>query len=112
VGAINAEVQSLAAVLNAPAEVAGAVTLASASASASANKDTPEDVMVRRHRGSLYVFAAGMGRESTRATFTVAEGKEGSVEVIGEGRTVSMSGGKFEDGFEGYGVHLYRMTGK
>ena len=68
--------------------------------------------MVRRHRGSLYVFAAGMGRESTRATFTVAEGKEGSVEVIGEGRTVSMSGGKFEDGFEGYGVHLYRMTGK
>lgn len=106
VGAINAEVQSLAAVLNAPAEAAGAVTLASA------NKDTPVDVMVRRHRGSLYVFAAGMGRESTRATFTVAEGKEGSVEVIGEGRTVSMSGGKFEDGFEGYGVHLYRMTGK
>ena len=33
------------------------------------------------------------------------------VEVIGEGRTIAVTGGRFEDAFGAYDVHLYRVRG-
>ena len=44
------------------------------------------------------------------ATFTLAGlAGETQVEVIGEGRALKATGGKFSDPFDGYGVHVYRV---
>jgi hypothetical protein len=105
VGEINAQIKSLAAVINAPEE-AGLVTATSEVAEA------PVAVMGRRHGGATYVFAVGTRGRATGASFTLTGVINGTAEVIGEGRTVEVKDGKFGDQFGGYGVHLYRVTGK
>ena len=103
VTAINRQVQELAPVLNSPA-VAGGAKVVSSSA------DVPVAAMTKRHGGATYVFAVAMRAGATTAAFTVAGAAEGAaVEVLGEGRSLKAAGGKFEDRFEPYGVHLYRM---
>jgi hypothetical protein len=58
-----------------------------------------------------YVFAAAQRPGETQATFTVPDlPPAATIEVIGEGRTLRpTAAGKFEDAFEPYGVHLYKM---
>jgi hypothetical protein len=103
VGAINAEVKSLAAAINAPPE-AGLARVTSA------NDKVPVALMARRRGGSVYVFAAATRDGETTATFAVPGVKAGRVEVIGENRAVDVSDGTFADGFKGYDVHLYRIA--
>jgi hypothetical protein len=105
VGEVNAQVQSLAAVINAPAE-AGVVTVTSDVAEA------PVAVMGKRHGGATYVFAVGTRGKATGAAFALGGVKDATAEVIGEGRTVAVTDGKFRDEFAGYGVHLYRVAGR
>jgi hypothetical protein len=47
---------------------------------------------------------------ATKATVTVAAlaGKK-QVEVLGEDRKIEAAGGKFEDEFKDWDVHLYRL---
>jgi hypothetical protein len=104
VAATNAEVKSLAAVINAPEEASPVATVNTEDAEA------PVAVMGRRYRGATYVFAVGMRAKGTGAAFEVAGVKDGKAEVIGEGRTAEVVGGRFKDAFEGYGVHLYRIS--
>ncbi len=101
VTALNAQIQGLAPVINAP----GGESLADAKSS---NPAVPVGVMAKRYKGETYLFAAGMKDGSTRAVFTV-KGASGSAEVIGENRRISLKQGRFEDDFEPYGVHLYRI---
>jgi hypothetical protein len=103
VGKINAQVKELAPVLNAPAEDSVVHV-------ATSDKGAPVAFTARRHGGSLYVFAVAMRGAGCRATFTLA-GAKGvlKVNVLGEGRSLSVVGDGFEDGFDGYGVHLYEM---
>ena len=84
--------------------------------------------MGKRYDGSIYLFAVAMLNQAGVATFTLAGGGEGQVEVIGEDRTTPKRGGdivssdiypvthfhptvhgdgQFQDSFAGYGVHLY-----
>ena len=105
VGEINAQIKSLAGAINAQAED-GLVSVKTEEAEA------PVAVMGRRYKGAAYVFAVGMRGKGTGAAFEVRGVKDGKVEVIGEGRTVEVVGGKFKDAFEGYGVHLYRAAGE
>jgi hypothetical protein len=58
------------------------------------------------------VFAVAMrgGDGPTTATFTLPGAKAGTVEVIGEGRSVTAGGGTFADEFAPYEVHLYRLA--
>ena len=105
VTAINKQITELAPVLNGP-------TIRGAASVLSDNKAVPVAIMVKRHGGVTYVFAVAMRDGRTSATFTVrgVEG-DGSVEVLGEGRTITSRDGVFKDTFSAWDVHLYRIGG-
>lgn len=103
VTALNRQITALAPVLNSPTVESGATVRSS-------NADVPVDIMVKRQGKDTYLFAAGMRNGKTRASFAL-KGLSGAAkaEVIGENRTITVRNGGFEDDFEGYGVHLYRV---
>ena len=103
VTAMNKQIASLAPVLNSP-------TVPDAAAVSSENKDVPVDLMAKTYDGSTYLFAVGMRKGETAATFTVKNKKgQQTVEVLGENRTLSAKDGAFTDRFQPYAVHLYRI---
>lgn len=101
VTALNAQIQELAPVINSAAVESGAEVTSS-------NQAVPVDIMMKKYQGKTYLFASGMRKGATRATFKVS-GVTGSVEVLGEGRSITLQNGTFEDDFDSYGVHLYCM---
>ena len=102
VTALNQQITSLAPVLNSPPSSDMATVK-------SQNADVPVDVMTKKYESSVYVFAVGMREGSTTAVFSVPGLVDGQImEVIGENRTVSVSGGTFKDGFAPWDAHLYR----
>lgn len=72
------------------------------------------NTMLKTYNGSAYVFAMVDGSSSPGSrTFTLPAGVTGkSVEVIGEGRTLSVgANGTFTDSFaKEYSYHVYRIT--
>jgi hypothetical protein len=67
--------------------------------------------MVKRDGGDWYVFAVAMRDGSTRATFRLTgAGQEGTVEVLGESRTIDAAKGSFSDEFRPWDVHLYKLA--
>ena len=105
VAAINAQIKELAPVLNGEDVPEGAVGVAST------NAEVPIDVMVKRRDGATYVFAVSMREGATTGRFSLKGlGGVGSrVDVLGEDRTIDVTDGEWEDDFEGYTVHLYRL---
>jgi len=101
---INRRIHELAPVLNSP-------TVERACTVALEDKAVPVDVMVKRHKGAVYVFAVAMRPGKTKAVFSVKDLPRGArtVEVIGEDRQLRIGLGRFEDEFADYGVHLYRI---
>jgi hypothetical protein len=100
---LNAQITSLAPVLNTP-------TIANGARVASSNSTIPIDTMVKRKDGATYVFAVGMRDGSTTGTFQITcAAASGKAEVIGESRTVDVKDGTFVDAFEPYAVHLYKL---
>ena len=64
----------------------------------------------KRQGQDLYVFTVSRSDKSARASFTLQDPKQGSaVEVLGEGRNLTPAGGRFEDDFAPYAVHLYKI---
>ena len=103
VAAINRQVIELAPVLNSPT-IAGGISVSSQ------NKDVPVAAVTRNYEGATYVFAVGMRDGRTNAKFAVQRLKEEKpVEVLGEDRTIISKDGFFEDGFNAWDVHLYRI---
>ncbi|MBI4605851.1 MAG: hypothetical protein HY721_28120 [Planctomycetes bacterium] len=103
VTALNRQVLELAPVLNSP----GPPGVASARSSDPA---APVDVLAKRHGGATYLFAAGMRAAAVRASFDVKGlPAKAEAEVLGEERRIPVAEGTFEDAFEPYGVHLYRV---
>jgi len=102
VTAINRQITELAPVLNSP-------TIENAASVSSSNEAVPIAIMVKKHDGGMYLFAAGMRGDKTTATFTLqqAQGVK-SAEVIGENRTINIKDGVFKDDFKAWDVHLYR----
>lgn len=103
VGAINKQILELAPVLNSPTVANGATVVSS-------NAEVPVDAMVKQANGATYLFAVGMRKGDTKATFTVKGVEKGTVEVIGENRKLTVEGGRFTDDFKAYDVHLYKIT--
>jgi len=103
VSKINHQIADLAPVLNSP-------TIADAAKAASSNRSVPVATMVKKHQGAVYVFAVGMRDGQTRARFSV-QGLSGPkrVEVLSEDRTLESKDGSFEDDFQPWAVHLYRV---
>ena len=103
VTALNKQIQELARVLNAP-------NLKESSTVKSSDPAIPIDAMTRRDGGVTYVFAVGMRDGPAKASFQVpgvAAAKK--VEVLGENRVLELVGGKFEDDFKAFDVHLYKI---
>jgi hypothetical protein len=104
VTAINRQIRGLAPVLNSPT-VENGVTVAAS------DRDTPIAATVRKHGGATYVFTVGMRNRPTRGTFTVRGLPDRArAEVLGEGRSLTLTAGRFEDDFTPYAVYLYRIT--
>jgi hypothetical protein len=103
VAQLNAEIQSLAPVLN-TASIANAVTVVPENAS------VVVDVMVKRQGGALYVFAVAMQPGTTEVQFTLRQSANGTATVIGESRTLTVTAGAFGDTFSDRAVHLYRLS--
>jgi hypothetical protein len=103
VTAINRQIHELATVLN-TASVPDGVEVESS------NKNVPVEAMLKRHEGSVYVFAAGMRDGKVEARFRVAglTGRE-RAEVLGENRNFDVREGAFRDTFQPWDVHLYRI---
>jgi hypothetical protein len=103
VGALDQQIHDLAPVLN-TAPIGNAATVVSSNAA------TPVDLLVKRYGGALYVFAVAMRPIPTQATFTLRDSTPASAEVLGESRTIPIDGGVFLDDFDGYAVHLYKIS--
>ena len=101
---INRQIRELAPILNAP-------TLEPTAASVrSSSPQVPIDLMAKRHGDATYVFAVGMRNGPARGTFALkGMPKAARAEVLGEGRTVAVRDGAFEDDFAPHAVHLYRI---
>ena len=103
VTAINKQIQELAPVLNCPS-VSRLVSAESSS------PEVPIETLVKRQGDDLYVFAVAMRGGETTAAFTMAAAPQAErVEVLGENRTLAIKGGRFEDAFKPWDVHLYRV---
>jgi hypothetical protein len=104
VAGINRQVRELAPVLNSPDPAAAGVVSVS-----SASERVPIRFLVKRHSGATYVFAVAMRDGETTATFSLPGAGAARVAVLGEGRSIDARGASWDDRFQGYGVHLYRI---
>lgn len=114
VGAVNRQIQELAAVINSPAlpeAVAVTATPARVSQEMTSLLGSPAiAVSARKHRGATYLFAVRMEAEPAKGAFQVPGLADGAtIEVLGESRTLKSAASRFEDSFAGWAVHLYRI---
>ncbi len=94
---LNQQITGLAPVLNSPT-LKGKVTVAS-----------PVDTMVKSYNGHTYIFAINMGTSAINSQFSLTDIQSGTVTVLNESRSLTVSSGKFSDSFSGYEVHLYKV---
>lgn len=100
---INRQIHDLAVVLNSPS-IEGEVVVESSV------PEVPIDCMVKRHDGATYIFAVGMRNGKTTGQFRVRGlPAHAKVEVLDEARTVQVNDGRFEDAFEPYAIHIYKV---
>ena len=104
VSALNRQITRLAPVLNLPSSPDAAQV-------SSDNADVPIALMVKRDAKSVWLFAVAMRGAAATGTFSLP-GLKGSrsVEVLDEGRRIEAVDGGFNDRFEPWGVHLYRVS--
>jgi len=102
IGKINRQIHDLAPVINTPT-LPGAVQVTS-------GKETPVHAMVKKKDGVTYVFAVAMRPGQTDATFKLRDSRRATVTVLGEGRTLEVKDGVFQDRFSNWDVHLYKVT--
>ena len=118
VGKLNKQITELAPVLNSPTvpaaatvkSVRGAVPTDPRATAEAPATETPIASMVKRHGGATYIFVVAMRDAAAKAEFTVPGlPAKATAEVLGEGRTIDVTDGKFSDDFAPYAVHLYKI---
>ncbi|MFA4045132.1 MAG: hypothetical protein HZRFUVUK_001941 [Candidatus Fervidibacterota bacterium] len=103
VSQINRQIHELAPVLNSPTVQNGVKVV-------STNPNVPVHTMVKIYGNAVYIFAVGMRNEKTKAIFSVENIPKGaSAEVLWENRHISVDNGRFEDEFNPYDVHIYKI---
>ena len=106
VATLNARITQLAPVLNSP-------TLHGAVAVDTSNLNAPVDVLVKQTNGATYVFAACMRDSDTTATFHLSATigtPHSTAAVLGENRSIGLTGAQFSDEFAPYAVHIYKVS--
>jgi hypothetical protein len=102
---INRQIHELAPVLYSPT-VDGGVKITSS------DPNVPIAGIRKQYDGATYLFAVGMRNQPARASFQLREAHwNAEVKVLGEDRSIPLQNGQFEDAFEPYAVHLYRVAG-
>jgi hypothetical protein len=100
VRSVNAQIKSLAPVLNAPTVTSGVSTSSSIRA------------MVKWQGGNFYVFAGSRNNTSSTGTVSIPCVGDATATRLGETGSVPVSGGSFSDQFaDGNAVHIYRIDG-
>jgi hypothetical protein len=106
---VDSMIHALAPVLNSGSTGYATNTNANTPGVSSSNGTVPMNYMIKTYSGSIYIFAVAMRTGTTTATFSVTSGT--TVTVLGENRTIPISGGKFSDNFAAdYQVHLYKIA--
>lgn len=100
---LNQQIAQLAPVLNSP-------TLENAVSVSVDSSDAKIATMCKRHAGAMYVFAANVSPNPTKATFQTQDNDGSKADVLEESRSLPMSGHKFQDQFDSYAVHCYRIS--
>lgn len=101
---INNQIHELAPALNSP-------SLENVLKVTSSRTNVPVKAAVKKLADVIYVFAVGMRNNSARAIFELNNlPSAAKAEALGENRSVTVRGGKFEDDFQPYAVHLYRLN--
>lgn len=105
VAAVNRQLRELAPVLNGPT-YQGRVLAETSDAEATV------DAIAKAGGGGVYLFAVNTRGRGAVTAFTI-DGlpARATAEVIGEDRRLDVHDGKFEDTFDPYAVHLYRISG-
>ena len=103
VTALNAQVTALAPELNS-GTIPDLVTVTSS------NTAAPVDTLVKANGTTLYVFSAISRTGTATASYAIA-GMTGNAvaTVVGESRTVPVTGGRFSDAFAANAVHIYTL---
>lgn len=112
VKAVNAKVQSLAPVLNSQSYYNTTVVV-NGYTYYRFTFSNGTDTMLKSYNGNAYIFAGlGMGHATGSKTFTLPAGVTGTtVTVVGESRTIPVSGGQFSDSFAAeYTHHVYQIA--
>jgi hypothetical protein len=99
VARINRTIKSLASVLNSP-DLPDRVTVSS---------PVPIAIMVKEHGDMLYVFAVAMQNQPSRPRLAFRGVPSADAAVLDERRSVAITDGVLEDGFDGYAAHLYEV---
>jgi len=103
VSIINAQITTLAPVLNTQSVGNGVTTISS-------NSLIPVDTMLKRYDGHTYLFAVSMRPGTTIASFTLRDfSVSASAQVLGESRIITVRNGLFQDSFTDYSVHIYKI---
>jgi hypothetical protein len=103
VSALNRQITELAPVLNSPVVTNTATVVCD-------NPAVPVATMLKRHEGATYLFAVAMRDGATTATFSLkGVAGAGTVEVLGENRSLASLDGAFKDRFDAWDAHLYRL---
>lgn len=97
---VNSQLKELAPVLNSPFLDGAASTKAAV------------DLAVKIHGRDIYVLAASTGGQDKEASIAIMCAPDGVAEVVGENRSVEVSGGSIQDKFaNAEAVHIYKFTG-
>ena len=71
--------------------------------------DSGVQVLIKDHNGARYMLAANTTVGPARVTFSNLPFPAGSLEVLFEDRSINISSGSFQDAFDPYGVHVYKL---
>lgn len=72
--------------------------------------DNPVDFAAKVDQNATYILAVGMREGQAVKQFQLRSVPDLPVEVLGEGRTLSLTNGSFTDTFSGYQAHLYKLN--
>lgn len=101
---VNAEVASLAAVINSPT-VQDEIIVTTPVADVA--------VLTKLHANDLYVFAVSRRDRPTVVSFRIQKSNgANAITSVGDNRPIKANAVAFEDDFEGYGVRIYRITSR
>ena len=100
---LNRQITDLAPVINSP-------TIPNAMTVTTTPENVPIATMLKRYGDATYLFAVGMRNKKVSASFQIHEVTgQHKLNVIDEDRNLTTHDGTFEDSFNPWDVHLYRL---